>query len=469
MARVALTGSPGELTRAGFRTLVDEAGWSYAATLDEEVDVLVVGAKPLDSKVSKARSLGVEVLPFEAFRERLGAPPPRADAPLATAEPQGELPSLSCTGERLRVLDVFVPRRAVLDRSSAPRVPSRASFRHYTLDAPTLRQLRFLARAVRLGHPCLLEGDTATSKTSSVRYLAACLGQPVVRVNLNGQTDATELVGRYVPEGDGWRFQEGPVPLAMRHGWWLILDEVNLAEPAVLERLNPVLERQPSLLISEGDGSLLGPGGEAVHVDFRVFATMNPAEYQGRSVLSPAWRDRFVATHQAEAPGELELRQMLERVVFGSQPAIDAAGARWLAPDSDEAPPFAALASVPGIGALLSRVAALHAAAMAMASAVDGQAAALGAGRRERYVFTRRGLLAFLDALSIELVEPSTGELEGIADAPARVVLDALEQRYLAPIRGEDDRARMHNLLRSLGLARDHWIDPFVEATCSTP
>lgn len=45
-----------------------------------------------------------------------------------------------------------------------------------------------------------------------------------------------------------WVFQAGYSPRALRQGWWVILDEINLAEPQVLERLNPVLE-QPSSLV----------------------------------------------------------------------------------------------------------------------------------------------------------------------------------------------------------------------------
>ena len=51
-----------------------------------------------------------------------------------------------------------------------------------------------------LREPCLLEGETSVSKTSIIQFLAMLLGQPLVRLNLNGQTDTGELVGRYVPQ-----------------------------------------------------------------------------------------------------------------------------------------------------------------------------------------------------------------------------------------------------------------------------
>ncbi|MEL7288153.1 MAG: hypothetical protein AAGJ57_12710, partial [Pseudomonadota bacterium] len=43
-----------------------------------------------------------------------------------------------------------------------------------------------------------------------------------------------EFVGRFVPdatrEGNGWKWEDGPVVKAMIEGYWLILDELNLAD-----------------------------------------------------------------------------------------------------------------------------------------------------------------------------------------------------------------------------------------------
>src|SRR5262249_7264972 len=90
-----------------------------------------------------------------------------------------------------------------------------------------------------------------------------------------------------------WHWQDGLVVPAMKKGWWGLLDEVSWPEPQILERLNSVLETEPYLVLTEHDNSVLGPAGQAVHPYFRIFATMNPAEYAGRSVLSPAYRDRW--------------------------------------------------------------------------------------------------------------------------------------------------------------------------------
>src|SRR5262249_39435698 len=225
---------------------------------------------------------------------------------------------------------IWLPRRHA---RGEPFVPDPGAFAHFCLDSRTAETLSHIALSVMLREPCLLEGETSTSKTSSILYLAALLGQPVVRINLNGQPDTGERVGRYVPTAEAasaplgpmgpigpmgpmaalppqWRWQDGPVVKALKRGWWVLLDEVTLAEPQILERLNSVLERDPMLVLTEHDHSAYGPGGRPVHADFRVFATMNPAEYSGRSVLSPAYRDRWRAHPFIPRPAAAAYRTM---------------------------------------------------------------------------------------------------------------------------------------------------------------
>ena len=146
--------------------------------------------------------------------------------------------------------------------------------------------------------------------------------------------------------------------LALKRGWWVLLDEVNLAEPQILERLNSVLERDPMLVLTEHDHSAFGPGGRPVHADFRVFAPMNPAEYSGRSVLSPAYRDRWRAHRFIPRPGEAEYRAMLDFLVFGRQPEVTVLGRTY--PGSQHPAPLAALASWPAIRTLLPALASFH-------------------------------------------------------------------------------------------------------------
>ena len=66
---------------------------------------------------------------------------------------------------------------------------------------------------------------------------------------------------------------------AMRNGYWIILDELNLAPTDVLEALNRLLDDNRELFIAETQQTV------AAHPRFLLFATQNPPGlYGGRKV-----------------------------------------------------------------------------------------------------------------------------------------------------------------------------------------
>ncbi|KAK3110659.1 AAA ATPase midasin [Teratosphaeriaceae sp. CCFEE 6253] len=83
---------------------------------------------------------------------------------------------------------------------------------------------------------------------------------------------------------------DGSLVQAMREGAFFLLDEISLADDAVLERINSVLEPQRSILLAEKgttDSFVTASAG------FQLFATMNPGGDYGKRELSPALRNRF--------------------------------------------------------------------------------------------------------------------------------------------------------------------------------
>jgi midasin len=95
-----------------------------------------------------------------------------------------------------------------------------------------------------------------------------------------------------------FEWSDGPLVRAMRSGQMILLDEMSLAEDAVLERLNSVLEPSRTLVLAEkGADSVDGNESDSAvvtgHDDFRIFATMNPGGDFGKRELSPALRSRF--------------------------------------------------------------------------------------------------------------------------------------------------------------------------------
>jgi midasin len=99
----------------------------------------------------------------------------------------------------------------------------------------------------------ILEGPTSAGKTSTVQYLARKTRNKIFRINNHMHTDVQEYLGSYSPDAKTGklRFQEGILAQAVRNGYWVILDELNLAPSEVLEALNRLLDDNRELHIVE--------------------------------------------------------------------------------------------------------------------------------------------------------------------------------------------------------------------------
>eukprot|EP00767_Chilomastix_cuspidata_P002703 gnl/Chilomastix_cuspidata/2822.p1 GENE.gnl/Chilomastix_cuspidata/2822~~gnl/Chilomastix_cuspidata/2822.p1 ORF type:complete len:4926 (+),score=474.49 gnl/Chilomastix_cuspidata/2822:1812-14780(+) len=221
--------------------------------------------------------------------------------------------SLTCGGE---AIEPPVIRKNTIDYLgfSIPSGPSKCVFdNRYMLTPSRVIALRGICRAVVSGrHPVLLEGPTSAGKTSLVRYLAHVTGHKFVRINNHDGTDLEEYLGRYVPTADGnFKFVEGALVRGVKEGWWILLDELNLAPTDVLEALNRLLDDNRELFVPETQETI------KPHRDFFIFATQNPAGvYGGRKALSRAFRNRFVELHLSDIPSnELEAILLKRNVV----------------------------------------------------------------------------------------------------------------------------------------------------------
>ncbi|MBM64970.1 MAG: hypothetical protein CMH55_01895 [Myxococcales bacterium] len=484
---------------------LEEAGITIVKSASS-ADVFLVEGTPAQYIVNQARRANKEVLDIEVYLAGLSV------LENAQAAPMVDFPRRSAieVGDGwVRILDITLAR----NNDPGPLCPPASRFASFTFDSPTLLAARTIALGVRYGLPVLLEGETATAKTSAIRWVAHLTGNQLTRINLNGQTDTSELVGRYVPsgglpeidiwaykafieenaddsgvnlspetealilkacaanEGRGrpltqvevqqimanetlqqpqWGFLEGAVPRALREGHWVILDEVNLAEAQVLERLNPVLENPPTMVLTEGHGTRFGGGGGVpVHGDFRMFATMNPASYAGRTALSPAYRDRWRLSSFLTSPGEREMHQMLRRLVFGEQPEVIWRGVVYQADAGESLYPE--LKEVEGIDELLRKLSVFHASVCAAAG--SGGSASIGRTRRERYTFTRRTMLAAMDLLGRLTTEPEK-PVTGAADV-ATIIEDILEALYVSRLQDQADQQSVRTAMRAAGLAQE--------------
>ena len=145
----------------------------------------------------------------------------------------------------------------------------------------------------------LLEGPTSSGKTSIINFIAQITGYKCVRVNNHHHTDIEEYIGTYMPNSKGKLvFQEGILVEAVRKGYWIILDELNLARSEILESLNRLLDDNKELFIPEKQIHI------KTHENFRLFATQNPIHDSGRNELSKAFKNRFIQIYFDEISEE---------------------------------------------------------------------------------------------------------------------------------------------------------------------
>lgn len=163
----------------------------------------------------------------------------------------------------------------------------------------------------------LLTGPTGVGKTSPVVQLAARTNNPLIRVNFNGETRLSDFIGKLQIINGETKWVDGVLPQAMRMGYWLLLDEIDFADPAVLSLLHPVLEENPHIVLKENAGEVI-----YAHPNFRLFATANSigamqdkaSSYSGTNHMNEAFLDRFQVLFVKNLSAKEELKILKTKV-----------------------------------------------------------------------------------------------------------------------------------------------------------
>lgn len=181
--------------------------------------------------------------------------------------------------------------------SKNPRIPKKDP--NYVFDLRLLQDLLIFLMYPQ-GTALWLTGPTGCGKTSAVMQVAARLNWPVVDLTLNNRFEFTDLKGQWgltqseKESQPTMKFIYNALPMAMRNGWILVLNEADLASPGELSALNDVIEGR-SLLVAENKGEAITP-----HPMFRLIVTGNSngagdmsGLYQGVQQQNVAAMDRY--------------------------------------------------------------------------------------------------------------------------------------------------------------------------------
>jgi nitric oxide reductase NorQ protein len=168
--------------------------------------------------------------------------------------------------------------------------------------------------------PVLLKGPTGCGKTRFVEYMAYKLGRPVSvtrDAKGNGKSDentgrslvtvachedltASDLVGRYLLEGDSTRWIDGPLTRAVKAGAICYLDEIVEARKDTTVLIHPLTDHRRLLPIEK-----LGQIVEA-REGFLLVISYNPGYQSALKDLKHSTRQRFMSIEFNYPPRDLE-------------------------------------------------------------------------------------------------------------------------------------------------------------------
>ena len=203
------------------------------------------------------------------------------------------------------------------------------TYRQYAIEEYTLEREPFyipIKDEIELFHaaysqkiPVLLKGPTGCGKTRFIEYMAYKLGRPLTVVKDVTETDerqavgkplvtvachedltASDLVGRYLLEGDSTRWIDGPLTRAVKAGAICYLDEVVEARKDTTVLIHPLTDHRRILPIEK-----MGQIVEA-RDGFLLVISYNPGYQSALKDLKHSTRQRFMAVEFGYPPRDLE-------------------------------------------------------------------------------------------------------------------------------------------------------------------
>ena len=231
--------------------------------------------------------------------------------------------------------------------------PTRTLYRSYIIEEyfltdepfylPIGDEVELFEAAYQQKIPVLLKGPTGVGKTRFVEYMSHRLGRPLTKVKKRASGDesasaagnghsvplvtiachedltASDLVGRYLLQGQSTEWIDGPLTRAVKAGGICYLDEIVEARKDTTVLIHPLTDHRRILPV-EKRGELL----EAAD-GFLLVMSYNPGYQSALKDLKHSTRQRFVAIEFNPPPRETEAR------IIEHEAGVDAATAAQLA------------------------------------------------------------------------------------------------------------------------------------------
>jgi nitric oxide reductase NorQ protein len=172
--------------------------------------------------------------------------------------------------------------------------------------------------------PVLLKGPTGCGKTRFVEYMAATLKpagerRPLVTVACHEDLTGSDLVGRYLIQGDETLWIDGPLTQAVKSGAICYLDEVVEARKDTIVLIHPLTDHRRILPIDK-KGEIL-----EAHPDFLLVVSYNPGYQSALKDLKQSTRQRFVSLEFEYPPRDKEAQVIAHEAPIEMRAALELA------------------------------------------------------------------------------------------------------------------------------------------------
>ncbi|MCP4983761.1 MAG: CbbQ/NirQ/NorQ/GpvN family protein [Gammaproteobacteria bacterium] len=135
--------------------------------------------------------------------------------------------------------------------------------------------------------PVMLKGPTGCGKSRFVEYMAWKLDRPLITIACNEDMTASDLVGRFLLDVNGTKWQDGPLTVAARIGAICYLDEIVEARQDTTVVIHPLTDHRRQLPL-EKKGELVN-----AHEDFQIVISYNPGYQSLMKDLKQSTKQRF--------------------------------------------------------------------------------------------------------------------------------------------------------------------------------
>ena len=152
---------------------------------------------------------------------------------------------------------------------------------------PVGNELELYSSAYEVRMPMMIKGPTGCGKSRFVEHMAWKLGKPLITVACNEDMTASDLVGRFLLDKDGTKWQDGPLTTAARIGAICYLDEVVEARQDTTVVIHPLTDHRRTLPLDK-KGELI-----EANPDFQLVISYNPGYQSLMKDLKQSTKQRF--------------------------------------------------------------------------------------------------------------------------------------------------------------------------------